>query len=173
MGNQLYFLTCRNYCHLKTFFRWYVCVFACWNLLGTEHPIPGQYPQERIFLRRNAVTSGPRIPPDLSVLAFPQGASCLVWLPAFNEKVSYLQGNHQHLASCSHFPQSPHPAPKLISPCSKGKGFCQTFLILSNLFTQRRKVGGQNGQKRWRVLSFQLGSSKKCWHFLELHLMPS
>lgn len=34
------------------------------------------------------------------------------------------------------------PTPKnLISPCSKGKCFCQTFSLLSNLFTQRREVG--------------------------------
>lgn len=119
------------------------------------------------------VTSGLLIPPNLSILAFPQGASCLVRLPVFNYKFSYLPGNHQHLASCSWVPQSPHPSPKLISSSSKGKCFCQTFLILSNLFTQRREVGRAKRIEE-AVSSFLSALAiPSFWHFLELHLMPS
>lgn len=97
------------------------------------------YPQKRPCCQWNVVTSGLLIPPNLSVLAFPQGLSCLAWLPAFNQNFSYLQGNHQHLASYLHLPYSLTSA-KLISPCSKGKCSSQTCLILSSLFTLRGEV---------------------------------
>lgn len=47
------------------------------------------YPQERICVQWNVIASGLLIPPNLSVLAFPQGASYLVWLPDFNYKFFY------------------------------------------------------------------------------------
>lgn len=119
------------------------------------------------------ITSVWLIPPNLSILAFPQGASCLVPLPVFNYKFSYLLGNHQHLASCSRVPQSRHPTSKLISSCSIGKCFCQTFFILSNLFTRRREVGRAKRTEE-KVSSFLSAlATLNFWHFLELHLIPS
>lgn len=76
IGNQLDFLACRSHNHLKIFFRWHVYVFACRNLLGTEHVLPGQYlptgkdlpAMEWDYIR----------PPHPTQPSFPHGASCSV-----------------------------------------------------------------------------------------------